>query len=420
MRTTSHDQTIHNTTGNFFRSPILSLVLAFSIGSLILVAGCGGDANNDQAERGAKSGPVEQANCQVNLDVSAWEDFQTLGNRMSTGERVAAEELEAFGNQRVVTLWRESITDGVPAALRVGNWVEEAFWDSIGEGRTEKKNSDRAVFGKAMRFSYDYRDEINLLLEQYRNPIHLCQLAELTGRWIDKDNLPTPFTINFIAGKPELRSHNGNILVDTSVLFASGINQIDGQIIALIYRDVQSLKGDNPLETGGASAVSHTLRVMMNEGVAGWIEKMPETHFNAKHPRLGKVVIIPEDIFKTGVRALDIFNTNLPRLLNDEDAMRQSGETLARAIVASGALTQGGYCMAAVIAHQLGEDRLVQVCQSPAAFVEAYQEAAKLNTLPLPYPGTAGRELFESMPTFSDEVYQGLMLVLNQAFPQSD
>ena len=171
------------------------------------------------------------------------------------------------------------------------------------------------------------------------------------------------------------------------------------------------------MEVKGAASVAHTLRIMMNEGVAAWIGDMPNTYFSSVHPRLGKVSIIPENIFRTGIRSIDHINTNLPSMLMDEASMKKNGQPLARAIAGSAASIQGGYCMAAVIAHRLGEHRLQAVCQSPPEFLAAFQEAASLNTLPLPIPGAVGRELYETMPALSDEVFQGLLGVLQEYFP---
>ena len=309
------------------------------------------------------------------------------------------------------------MTETVPPAFKIGNWVEEAFWESVGQNRPKKTNSDRASFSRSMRFSYDHRDEIDRMLADYRNQGHPCRVHDLAGQWLEKDRLPDPLVIYFVAGKPELRSHGGNLVVDTGTLLAGGSKQLDRQLVSLLYRDRQALPGPNPLEAQGSAAVAHTLRIMMNEGVAAWIEDMPNTSFSSVHPRLGKVNFIPETVFETGIRAMDIFNTNLPRLLADPAAMTKNGSNLARAITGAGALTQGGYCMAAVIAGRLGEQKLHEVRLSPPAFLAAYQEAARQNTLPLPHPGAAGRELYETMPALSGEVFPGLLKLLEDSFP---
>lgn len=409
----SHDSARHNA-GRLFPLrglPILTLLLAAA--ALLLLGSCG------TKDQGGSTSAKTTARCPAVMDTGGWDAFKTLGDRYLAGEQVTAAELEAFGNEPAVTVWRESMTENVPSAVKVGNWVESAFWDVSGQGRTQKMNSDRITFGQAMRFSYDKRQDIDPLLARFTEEGHLCDLYDLANRWLDPAKLPDPFVVRFLASKPELRSHNGALVADTGLLLAGGPKQLVGQMAAILYRDRQALPGPSPLEMEGAEAVAQTLRVMLNEGVAAWIEDMPHTYFNPVHPRLAKVVFVPENVFAIGVRALDIFNTNLPRLLADEAVMAGSGQDLARAIAGSGAFTQGGYCMAAVIAARLGEDRLHAVRLSPPAFLEAYQEAALQNALPLPLPGAEGSQLYETMPAFEGGVYEGLLKVLEEHFPRT-
>ena len=418
MRMISHDPAPHNATGVFLpgRGLILRPIILYFL--LLMASGCG-EKNQDKSGATEKAAAPPATSCQATLDLSGWEAFTSLGDQLMTGQIPAAGELESFGNLPAISMWRESMTESVPSAAKVGNFVEQAFWDQVGKGRPEKMSPDRNSYGRALRFSYDHRTEINELLERFRTEDHTCRIYALASRWLEPKNLPDPLKIIFVASKPELRSHQGSLVADTGVLLAGGLDQTDRQLVALLYRDRQALKGDNPLEVEGAASVAHTLRIMMNEGVAARLDDLANTHFNAIYPKLGKVSFIPEDLFETGIRAMDIFNTNLPRLLADPASMQDKGMLLAKAIVGAGALTEGGYCMAVVIADRLGEDRLLQARTSPPAFLEAYQEAAKLNPLPLPTPGTVGSQLFECMPAFSDEVYPGLLQVLEEYFPRS-
>lgn len=408
----SHDPARHNAGRPFPRPsrPGLGLLLT---AALLLSAGCG--ARDAQESAPARAHP----DCPITLDSSGWEAFKALGDRFLAGQPVPAADLEAFGNLPAITVWRESMTENPPEAAKVGNWVESAFWAEAGEGRSQKENADRRSFGQALRFSYDKRGDIDPLLVRFRDEGFLCDLQKTAARWIDADRLPDPLVLRFVAGKPELRSHHGALVADTGILLAGGPRQLVGQLAALLYRDRQGLPGDSPLECDGSPAVGHTLRVMLNEGVASYIEDMPHTYFDPVHPRLGRVLFVPENVFESGIKAIRIFNASLPRLLADEAAMIASGQDLARSIAGSGALTQGGYCMAAVIAARLGEDRLVEVRHSPAAFLAAYQEAALQNELPLPLPGAVGAELHETMPAFADAVFSGLLKILQEQFPPS-
>ena len=98
-----------------------------------------------------------------------------LGDGIMAGEQVSAEELEVFGNHPVISLWRKAIAEPIPTAAKIGSWVEGAFWDTLGQGRSEEKSADRTSYGKAMRFSYDHRLDINELLARYRDQNHACR-----------------------------------------------------------------------------------------------------------------------------------------------------------------------------------------------------------------------------------------------------
>lgn len=403
----SHDRPTHK----FVRlgSVILCLVLP-----LLMVVGCGGES--DSQSRNTSQHPADAPDCAVVVDISGWEAFENLGERCLAGEDIPESEFLAFGEHPVISLWRQSMTERVPSASKVGHWAEGAFWDEIGKGRPLKRNADRNSFGKSMRFSFDHRDEINPMLQRFIDEGHQCRVETLVRKWFDPENIPEPLAIRFVAAKPELRSHHGKLVADTGLLLAGGPEQLSRQLVSILYRDRQAMQGPNPLELEGQAAVAQVFRIMMNEGVAAWIDDMPNTHFSAVHPRLGKVAFVPESVYTIGIRAMDIFNSNLPRMLNSSEAMDSSGQDLARAITGAGAFTQGGYCMSETIVHHLGEDRLLQVKSSPLAFVQAYQEAALRNTLPLPIPGEQGRELPESMPALSNEVYEGIVQILGEEF----
>lgn len=330
-----------------------------------------------------------------------------------------AADLEAYGNLPTIAVWRESMAPGSPQAFKVGNWVEGAFWDLLDTDRPQKKSGDLRAFGTAMRFSYDHRGAIDALLAEYRDEGHACKVYELAEKWIDAGRMPENFVIQFLPGKPELRSHHGSLIADTSLLLAGGSDQLDRQLVGILYRDRQALDGANPLEVEGEESVAQAIRIMMNEGVAAWIDDMPHTHFNNLHPRLRKVSFVPENIYRVGIRGIKIYNSNLPEMLADEAVMAERGQQLARAITGAGALTQGGYCMAAAIASRLGEEKLQAVRLSPADFLAAFQEAALMNSLPLPEPGAVGTQLHETMPAFDGEVYPGLLKIVEKHFPRS-
>jgi hypothetical protein len=384
--------------------------------SLFLLSACSGGSDTAQ-----NSGPDQKksAGCDAAINAQAWEGFLVLAERLNSGETIPAPEMESFLELPVMVLWKESITQGKVGNPQVGRWIEAAFWDKVGQGRPQKLNSDRRSFGMGYRFNFDHRQQIQEALAAYRAEQNQCRVLELARRWLDADKVPDPFVVNFVPGKAELRSFRGNLMADTSLLIAAETEQLTRQMVAMLYRDLQAMDGPSPIEETGASSVAHTWRTLMNEAVCNYIEDLPGTHFNEIHPKLAKVHVIPEQIFQTSVRSVELLNASLPELLADPQAMEERGFMVAESMAGMGAFTMGGFGLAEVIAARLGEDRLVSVRRDPIAFLEAYQEAALQNATPLPRPGTMGRELHESMPAFSDEVFTGLKKILSEEFGTS-
>jgi hypothetical protein len=388
-----------------FRTFSVLVLLSLWAGAL---TGCGGDkAEPDQAQTAA--------HCQASLDVSGWHAFTALGDRLLAGQDVPRTDLEAYALEPAVVVWRESMLTLSPTPTKLGNWVEGAFWNEKSGDRKQKLDADRYQYAESLRLSYDHRERINQLLEKFGQE-GVCQTLELARFWVDPEKMPSPFSVTLLPTKPELRSHAGQLIADTGMLLAGGGPQLGRQIVGVLYRDVQAQQGKSPLDVEGATSIAQTVRVLMNEGTAAWIEDMPHTYFDPVHPRLGNVELIPETFYDRGRRAIEILNGALPRLLVDEDLMASRGREVSRSLLASGAMTKGGYCLAATIVHHLGEERLRAVSRSPRDFLMAYQEAALQNPQPLPTPGAIGVPLPETMPPLDPDAYQGLASILEQTF----
>ncbi len=411
-----HDTPRHNVRPRF----PAGLKTALALFLALALAGCGGDSGGDsgsEADKRTESAPAP-SNCDAAMNTRAWDGFLTLAERLDGGEIPPAGDIQAWADLPVMQTWLESISHGNQTSTpHLDQWLEGAFWDKVGQGRKFKPTSDRRVFGDSFRLNYDLRQGIQERLNAYAAEDQPCRLLDLAGRWINQDRIPSPLVVYFVASKPELRSYHGHLLVDTSLFLASSTDQLNRQMVANLYRERQAMDGPNPLEIKGRPAVAHTIRLLMNEGIAAYIEDMPSTHFSEVHPRLADLNIVPETIFDIGIRVMGVFNNGLPRMLSDEDYMAEQGHEVGRAMVAMGAFTRGGYCLAATIAARLGDERLVAVRHDPLGFLNAYQEAALQNSLPLPRPGAAGHELYESMPAFSDEVLVGLREILQETFP---
>ena len=310
----------------------LALILVLALAAALVGAGCGGDSGGQAGQATA-----DPDACPVSVDLGGWQAFSALCARIAAGETPPEADLAALGEQPAFVLWRQAMAPNVPSALRVGNWVEEAFWPESGRDNDERKlNADRRAIGANFRWAWDRRARVDSLAALLAGPEAGCAILARTAGWIDPARLPAPLPIHVLPGKPELRFHEGHVFVDTGVLAAGLPSQLERQLAGLLYRNLAAEDGTNPLEAEGDLAVAHTFRILRNEGIAAWIEELPHTHFDPEHPRLRRVRPVPEFFYETTLRTLEVTSEGLPRLFADPAEMQAQGGAYARTIAAGG------------------------------------------------------------------------------------
>ena len=386
--------------------------------ALLLLGSCGGDDGKSGQEAGPRSqSPAAGHDCAAQVNTDAWDGFLDLARRLDSGQEVTSAEVADFCSGQVMAAWLESISNRTPREpLHMEQWLKGAFWDKVGQGRPRKDSAEARSYYQDLRFNFDHREGIQERIDEFAGAGRQCNVLEKARFWLDEDKIPDPLVVSFVASQPQLRSHHGLLLVDTTVLLASSPRQLEAQLVALLYRERQVMDGPNPLELTGAPSIAHTVRLLLNEGVSGYIEDMPSTTFSSVHPYLSTVHIVPEEVFRLGIRAVGYLSHTLELIADDPAQLEAKGKEIGRSLVAMGALNRGGYAMAATIAGHLGEERLAGLSQDPAGFIAAYQEAALQNQTPLPRPGDPGHELHETMPAFSAKAYDQLMAFLQEEF----
>ncbi len=410
MRIITHDAARHNaaTAGSaLFRWGILFLLT-------LTVSACSRDAATEGKPSSQAADPV--ADCALTTDTSAWTAFKEVADRIAAGADVTKEELIAFGNLPTVTLWRHSMEPGGFPALLVGNWLEGTFWEELDRKERQKRSANRTIFTRSYHYSLNHRDRIDRRLAELTGP-RKCDVSEIARFWIEPGLLPQTLTIHFLPAKAEIRIFEGSLLVDTGLVGASRVDQLIRQMAALLYSRYQSLPGPNPIMVEGDEAVAHSFRLLMNVGVACWIEQAATLEFDRGHITLGKTGSIPEEFFLTTQDAIGLMNRKLGSMLDDEARMAEEGTAFAKRLARSEAFSATGYGMSSVIAARLGEDRLRQVSRSVPAFLAAYQEAAAANPFPIPVPGDLGHELFQTVPPLDPDIFTKLHAMLTRIFP---
>ena len=286
----TQDAIRHNTApAGFARFVRVGLMVMFLAVPILCATACSKETGTE-GKPSAKIADLS-SDCSLTTDTSAWTAFKEIADRVASGADVTKEQLDAFGDQPTVTLWRNSLQPGVPSALRVGNWLEGTFWEELGRTGKQKLSSNRVIFVRSYRFSVDNRTIIDERLAELTGP-RKCGIAELTNYWIEPGLLPQPLAIHFLPAKAEIRIFEGSLLVDTGVVGAVSVDQVIRNMAALLYRKYQAVPGPNPMEVEGDEALANAFRVLMNEGLIGWIEQAVTLEFDSGHPVLYKVKII--------------------------------------------------------------------------------------------------------------------------------
>ena len=404
-----HERAINNRLG-FFLKPAGHLLIALTF----FMAGCGNDQETTDGENAGnkdqQSVAVDQ--CGVRVDETAWQVFADIARRHQSDQDVGREDYQVFADLPIMTQWKASMTDHLPS-VRIVNWLDRTYNP---DQKTGKYSSDRRQFSVSYAYTIDHLNDIDPLIKRFETEGHACNLMEKVNYWLSPDQVPDSLVVAFLPSKAEIRVLHQYLFVDTGVLRAGSMQQLENQLTGILFRARMQLHGDLPAACEGKDAVANSVRVMMNEGIIGIIEDQPGTIFDSSHPNLGDFNIVPEYVYEHGIKTINLFNNHLPSMLADEKVMQEKGRNLAKTLIASSSLNQGGFCMSATIAGNLGKDSLRATVGSPSAWLAAYQKAAKMNPVPAPEPYTVMDDMHMSMPPFDDSVYQGLQEILKQAF----
>ena len=396
------------------------LILAGLLLGALLVSGpgCGkgGDTETDHGPANENQAATDQTVARqvgsLRIDAAGWRSFRALGDQITSGEPRTLEELSALGDQASFRFWRNCQKPTPPQASRVGRWLEVAFRSEL--DRTDPKKETRVprTMGASYQYSYRFAESVDRQVQEWSDPEHQANFLARAHRWVNPASLPDPLTIHFLPTLPELLYCSGELIVDTGVLVAGGNRQLEGQLIALLYRNLQAIPFPGNQDSTGESSVANTFRILQNEGIPAWIENLPFTVFRPDHHSLHRVDLVPENFFRAGVRTIQFMNRHLPEMFSDPGIMGSKGPDFRGEAGEGAAPALAGYALAATIVHQLGEERLLEVRNSVPGFLAAYQEAALRNPDPRPEWGATGIQLPEAMPPLDPKVFSKVQELL--------
>jgi len=405
LRKIIHQPVDHNTTRTLLPA-VTCIVLA--LGSL----GCQDNGTQDVDQTTGAS----PRDCAVTIDTRPWSAFHSMAARMSRGEAVPEAELNAYGMLPAVESWRRSLAPNVPQPGNVANWLQTPWLTELGKSGKRKMPANRIIMGRNYLYSYNHAAIIDSLLDQYTAGPQACDLADLVARWLSPGNIPSPLVLNVLPAMAEIRMFEDEVYLDTGVLVAGGLTQTNRSIATLLYRNLEAIPGTNPLEAEGEQAIAECLRVIVNEGIAGWIEQTTQVSFDREHPSLCKVRIVPTDFYRKAQQTIDRFADQLPKLLADPATMTAHGSDFARGMAGANSFSKTGIAAAELIVARLGEERLHEIRGSVPDFWAAFQEAALLNDNPAPALGTAGVPLYESLTPLAASLYEPLHALMERYY----
>lgn len=386
--------------------------------------GCSGDKESgadSQGEISTQTSENQSAALQdgpLRIDDSGWRAFRSLTDRIHAGEQLSLADLTELGEEKAFRIWSQSLGTNAPSPDRVGRWVEGTFRTELGRTGPVKFSGSRQSMIKTYKYSYRSRESVESQLREWSSPDHKKAFMDRAKLWVTPANFPDPLTILFLPTLPELRYFSENVIVDTGVLYAGGNRQLENQLIALLYRNLQVAEIPPNQDSPAENSIANTFRILHSEGIATWIEDSPNTIFRSDHYSLFKVALVPDTYFQNGLRSIKFMNQYMPKMFSDTDEMNRLGPVFHVEARTGGTLPQAGYAMVGTIIHHLGENKLLEIRDSVPGFLAAYQEAALKNPIPLPLPGAPGSQLPESMPSLDPEVFEQIQQLLLRKFPR--
>lgn len=391
------------------RVPFIGWILSFAV-LLVAMGACSPKQDRDEAPQARQR--VVHVDSLLAVDLSGWRQFQAVSEALTADHATALPRIDEMSRSQIVLDWLACVDPRGPDPSRIRRWLEIAFAQDLGLDVQRKVNALRLRMTGTYRYSRSHEEEIDKLLAPWTEPSFRADFLTQMQSWIAPDRRPQPLRLVFLPALPEIRDC-GDYYIDTGVLAAGGNRQLRRQLISMLYRNLMVL----PQIEGSASPhapVAAVVRDIMNRGVAVWIEQAPQTYFNPDHPELSNGALVPEDFYDSGIRMITYMDSQLSTLLARPELTVEEARDFQRSASGGVDLTQVGYAWSAAIVHHLGEQRLQEVCQSPAAFLVAYQEAALRNPVPRPRPGTPGTALAATLPPLEIDVYEKLLAVLEE------
>ena len=352
--------------------------IAATLLALLLLSGCGGGGNSEQATSETIGTTYRSTACPLVVTDQALASFYHLADRVAGGEKV---DLEAMGQVVALPVWDRWRRSFEPENVTAAQIARALFVNLRSRDELPAHLHDKAVrldFDRNFSFHLERRAAIEAYVADFGADDLACAVREMLDGWVDASALTDTLRVDFVVGHPEIRLYEDHIMVDAGLAWASGRRQIVRFIASTIYRDVAAIVGIEPARARGADILLETLRLVCNEAVPTYLDDISEIVFDARHPTLSFASPNPDEFCNQATRTLLTLDDGLTRILRLDSPGDENWRQLYRIFVGAQSWLPTGWYMARVIVDQFGEPRLQEASRSVADFFAAYQEAALL------------------------------------------
>jgi hypothetical protein len=346
--------------------------------------------------------------CALVVDTSGLDAFWQAAEKLQAEPVLTAAAAGALiATDPVWRRWRESYEPDVVSPDQLGLVLRGAVLGTQSLAPDEATKLVRRDAARGQAFTLAQRARVQTFVDDFVAQEAACAVWPLARAWIRPEALPDTLHVDLLAAAAEIRLYEGHHLVDAGLALVSGREQLTRLLASVLYRKLEATAGPSPGEVAGEAVLAHSLRLVRNEGIAAYIDDLPNLFFGHEHPSLAGSAPVPEEVCATARLNL----LNIERVVADQLSLPAAERDFAGVhitFVGSRGWQATGWFMAAVIADRQGEQQLQAVARSLPDFVAAYQVAALANP---PDPGAAVGTLayfLATAPAFSPPVLAAL------------
>jgi hypothetical protein len=373
--------------------------------SLLLVLGAAALAGCQGSRSATTASAVHVAQrCALVVDTSGLDAFWAAADHLQAAPDTPARTVgEDIAELPVWHRWRESYGPGAVSIEHMGLILRAAVLGPGALTTDETRNLVRREVVRSQNFTLTRRAQVQEFVDAFVAQETACDVWPLARAWVRPAALPDTLRIDLLAGNAEIRLFEGHYLVDAGLALVCGREQVTRLLASVLYRKLEATEGPSPGDVKGDAVLAESLRLIRNEGIAAYIDDLPNLFFGREHPALAGTAPVPEDLCATARRNLLSIEQVVTRQLTQPAAARDF-EGVHLNLVGSRGWQATGWFMATVIAHRLGEPRLQAAARSVPDFLATYQEAALANPPQASAAQGTIEHFVETAPSFSPPV----------------